>query len=122
MSYDLNFWKYKNTSSEDHQKTYEALSSDQSLETVEELPTEAMKQRVAELFAKGWERLDDLTWEAESDDRGSFQLFTTLQFFRIDCYGMQGDDMNHFIDIGTEFGCPLYDPQIPQRYKINETH
>ena len=116
MSYDLDFWKYKDKSNQDHQKTYEALSDGETLDSVEELPIEKMKERVAELFSSGWERLDDLTWEAGSDDRGSFQLFTTAQFFRVDCYGMEGDDMNHFIDIGVEFGCPLYDPQVSQRY------
>jgi hypothetical protein len=116
MSHDLDFWRYKDNTNQEHQKTYEALSDGETLDTVEELPIEKMKQRVADLFSKGWERLDEMTWEAESDERGSFQLFTTPQFFRVDCYGMEGEDMNHFIDIGLEFDCPLYDPQEEQRF------
>jgi hypothetical protein len=31
---------------------------------------------------------------------------------------MDGDDLNRFIDIGAEFGCPLYDPQAGKRYDL----
>lgn len=38
----------------------------------------------------------------------------------IDCYGMDGEDMNKFIDILFEYGCPLYDPQVGERYDDND--
>jgi hypothetical protein len=57
--------------------------------------------------------LDTQTWQGAN---GSFQIYTTSQFFRIDCYGMDGEDINKFIDVGAEFDCPLYDPQVNQRF------
>mgnify|MGYP001816391924 CR=1 FL=1 len=65
--------------------------------------------RIESAFSEGWEKLDDFNWETE---KGAFQIFTTHQFFRVDCYGMNGEDMNKFIDVANEFDCPLYDPQV----------
>ena len=113
MSYDLDFWRYKAGVNLDHQKVYEQLSDGQRVEGLEDLPIHAVVRRVNELFTD-WEKLDDVTFDG--GERGSFQLFTTPQFFRVDCYGMAGDEMNKFVDVGNEFGCPLYDPQVGQRF------
>src|SRR5262245_57009613 len=114
MSYELNFWRYKSGVSLDDQKTYELLSDEQSIDGVETIPVGEMKKVVSEEFAKkGWKSLDADTWESK---KGTFQIFTTSQFFRVDCYGMQGEDMNIFIDVAYEFSCPLYDPQTRKRY------
>ena len=84
------------------------------MDGVEELPVANMLERVRDTFsAQGWSALDELNWES---DRGAFQLYTTPQYFRVDCYNMDGEDMNHFIDIANEFGCPLNDPQVGQRF------
>ncbi|MFC4276481.1 hypothetical protein ACFO5L_14960 [Achromobacter aloeverae] len=61
-------------------------------------------------------QLDGLHWE--SAKRGAFKIFITPQLFRVDCYEMNGDDMNRFIDLGSEFGCPLYDPQVRMRLDV----
>ena len=114
MSYDLNFWKYKPSVSLDHEATYESLCEGREVEGLETLPIEKMLARLTVLFADGWVQLDELNWEAPS--RGAFQISTTPQLFRVDCYRMNGEDMNRFIDLGTEFGCPLYDPQIRTRF------
>jgi hypothetical protein len=113
MSYDLDFWRYKSGVALDHQSVYEQLSQGQRVEGLDDLPIETMIRRVNEMFAD-WEKLDEATFEG--GERGSFQLFTTAQFFRVDTYGMDGDDLNKLIEIGNEFGCPLYDPQVGQRY------
>ena len=118
MSYDLNFWKYKPGVYLEHQSVYEQLSDGQAVDGVEELPIAAMIQDVALAFTEGWERVSDESWESE--DRGAFQLYTTPQFFRVDCYGMEGEDMNRFIDVGLKYGCPLYDPQVPKRFDQTE--
>lgn len=114
MSYELNFWRYEPGVSLDNQRTYELLSVGQSIDGVEVIPIDLVRKRVLEEFAKrGWEKLDEDTWESK---KGAFQLFTTPQFLRVDCYGMQGEDMNVFIDVAHEFLCPLYDPQEGKRY------
>ena len=112
MSYGLDFWKCRPGVSLDHQAAYEKLSDGQAVEGLEDLPIGRMLDRLKEVFAD-WEQLDDETW---ASDNGSFQVFTTPQFFRVDCYGMDGDDMNRIIEVASEFGCPLYDPQVTTRY------
>jgi hypothetical protein len=114
VSYDLNFWKQKPGVRLDAQTVYERLSAGEHVEGLEDLPIDRMMGKVCQAFAIGWSRLDPVTWEAP---RKSFQVFTTPQFFRVDCGGMTGEEMNRFIDIGIEFGCPLYDPQTGQRYE-----
>ena len=112
MSYDLDFWKYRPGVSLDHQDTYERLSDGQTVEGLEELPIDQMLARLKEVFAD-WEQLDEATWQG---DTGAFQVFTTPQFFRVDCYGMESEDMNKIIELAAEFDCPLYDPQVLTRY------
>lgn len=118
MSYDLNFWKYRPGITLDHQRTYEQLCDAREVEGLEPLPIDAMLARVGQAFAD-WEQLDDRTWEGAD---GLFQVYTTPQFFRFDCHGMDGEDMNKLIDIGSEFGCPLYDPQVGERYDNASPH
>jgi hypothetical protein len=114
MSYDLDFWRYKEGVTLDHQKVYEQLSDGRRVDGLEDLPVDAVIRRVTEVFTD-WQKLDDVTFDGGK--RGGFRLSTTLQFFRIDCYGMSVEDMNKFVDIGNEFGCPLYDPQVGQRFE-----
>jgi hypothetical protein len=113
MSYDLNFWKYKERIYLDNQDVYERLSNGDTVDGLEKLPIAKILQRVNSEFADGWEKLDELNWESK---KGAFQIFATDHFFRIDCYDMESEDMNKFIDIANEFDCPLYDPQVGKRY------
>lgn len=113
MSYDLDFWKQPPGFKISAQTVYERLSDGQSVDGLEDLPIEAMVQRIADAFAD-WDRLDAMYWESS---RGAFQLFTTPQFLRVDCYGMERDDLNKLIGIAGEFGCPLYDPQVGRRFE-----
>jgi hypothetical protein len=114
MSYDLDFWKYREGVSLNHQGVYERLSNGEFVDGLETLPISAMIEAVKSAFSPGWEQTDSETWDG--GERGIFQVFTTSQFFRADCYGMEGDDMNRLIEIGLQFGCPLYDPQVGKRY------
>lgn len=113
MSYDLNFWRQRPSFEADPSLVYEKLSEGEHVEGLEALPIDAILARIAEVFSEGWEQLDAQNWES---GRGAFQVTTTPQHFRVDCYGMEGEDMNRFIDIGTAFGCPLYDPQTGVRF------
>lgn len=115
MSYDLDFWRYADESMlNDHQAIYERLSDGEHVAGVAEIPIQEVLRRTADVFTElGWNAVDEETWESE---RGNFQIFSTSQFFRVDCYGMNGDDMNLFIDIASEFGLILYDPQVRERF------
>lgn len=114
MSYDLNFWKYKEGVYLDNQSVYEQVSEEQIIEGLEDLPIENIAKDIANAF-KDWNQISDDTFE-NPKGKGAFQIMTTPQFVRIDCYGMGGEDMNRFIDVMLEYDCPLYDPQVPQRF------
>jgi hypothetical protein len=113
MSYDLYFWRYKAGVKLEHQQVCELLADSKRVDGLEELPIDEVLLRVNQVFAD-WEKLDDVTFE--SGDRGAFQVFSTSQSFGVNCSGMPGEEINKFIDIGTEFKCPLYDPQVGERF------
>jgi hypothetical protein len=113
MSYELNFWRQLPGVTNDPQSIYERLCEGERVEGLEDLPIEQIVTRIAETFVDGWERIDPSNWESSE---GAFQVSTTPQSFRIDCYGLEGEVMNLFIDIGTEFGSCLYDPQTGVRF------
>jgi hypothetical protein len=81
---------------------------------LETLPIPEIVTAVNGAFSVGWEHSDEESWEG--GDRGVFQIFTTTQFFRFDLYGMEDEDINRLIEIGKNFDCPLYDPQVGKRY------
>ncbi|MGL1935705.1 MAG: hypothetical protein OCD01_11825 [Fibrobacterales bacterium] len=115
MSYDLNFWKYKKEVYLDNQDVYEKCSEELIVDGLEELPIGAIILKTKEEF-KDW-IIDDsgVDFENQASD-GAFQISTTRQFLRFDCYGMNGSDMNRIIEVMITFDCPLYDPQVPKRY------
>ena len=118
MSYDLNFWRYEHESAaHDHQAVYERLSGGEFVEGLREIPVAEILKKIAQVFtALGWTSESANDWEGED---GAFQIYVTPQFLRFDCYGMNGEDMNRLIEIGGEFGLPLYDPQITARFGSN---
>lgn len=97
----------------DHQAAYEQLSDGNNVDGLEDLPIDQIRARIAQSFTQSWQQIDKNTWEGET---GAFQLFTTHQFFRVTCYGLSRDAMNSIIDVLVEFRCPLYDPQVGERF------
>ena len=113
MSYDLAFWRYERGDEGDHGEVYKRLSRGERVEGVALIRVEEILARVKETF-HDWERLDDATYDG--GEKGGFEVFSTPQFFRVDCHGMAIDYVNRLIDIAHEFGCQLYDPQLDRRF------
>ena len=114
MSYDLNFWRYREGATHNHDKVYTAACCDgEVLPELEELPIGDILQRIAAAFPH-WDASSPTDYE--NPGGGAFQITTTPQTVRIDCYGVSGDDMNRLMDILIDFGCPLYDPQVSERF------
>jgi hypothetical protein len=118
MSYDLNFWKYKTDTRLDHQLVYERLSNGEYVVGLEDIPVQAIRERVGEEFANDWQQLNTDLWE-QLHGNGAFQIYTTAQLFRVDCYGMDSTDMNRLIEIALDFDCRLFDPQVGKRFDEN---
>ena len=114
MSTDLDFWKYREGAAHNDRKIYETACCDGKIsEDLENLPIEEILEKVAAAFPC-WKALNSKSYENE--DGGAFEIFTTSQIVRFDCYGMKGEDMNRLMDILEEFGCPLYNPQVSTRF------
>ncbi|MBD5469314.1 MAG: hypothetical protein HDR21_14385 [Lachnospiraceae bacterium] len=114
MGMDFNFWKYKEGVAHDNDRVYESACCDGKIvEGLESLPIDDIFKKVASVFSD-WTALDKNHYEKEG--RGAFEIFTTSQIVRFDCYGMQEADRNALMDILIDYGCPLYDPQIATRF------
>lgn len=119
IMYELLFWRYLDEIYLNNQEVYEALVEKQEVEGLAELQVEVIVNRINSVFSE-WERVDENSWK-NPKGKGAFQVITTPQSIKIDCYGTEGKTMNKLVDIMEEFKCPLYDPQVPERYdEMNE--
>jgi hypothetical protein len=113
--YELVFWKYLEEVYLNHHEVYETISEEQAeIEGLEALPVQVILNRIASVFSK-WEKVDDASWKNNSGV-GDFHIRTTPQSIKIDCYGTEGKTMDTLVNVMEEFKCPLYDPQVPERY------
>lgn len=117
--YELIFWRYQDGIYLNHQLVYEALVEEEIVEGLEDLPVTVIMNRINSVFSN-WEKVDENSWK-NPNGKGAFQVKTTPQSIQIDCYGTEGKTMNLLVDTMEEFKCPLYDPQVPERYdEMNE--
>jgi len=115
MSIDLNFWKYKKRSVHNHAAVYQTACCDGELtEELETLPIDEILKKISVVFSD-WTIQENIR-DFQKEGRGAFQIFTTPQIVRFDCYDMCENDINMLIDILIGFGCPLYDPQLSTRF------
>ena len=112
--YELVFWRYLEGFYLNHQEVYEAIVEQLDVAGLEELPTAVILNRINSVFSK-WEKVDENSWK-NPNGKGAFQVEVTSKSIQIDCYGTEGKTMNLLVDTMAEFNCPLYDPQVPERY------
>ena len=112
MSRDLSFWKTSKKAKSDDKTIYEALSCEEYLEFIDDIPVSDIQQDFNKVF-RDWENHNNKFYEKGSE---SFELMLTKQFARVDCYGMTENSMNKIIDILNEYNCPLYDSAIDVRF------
>lgn len=114
MSVDLSFWKYQSGLYMDNEMVYQKAGCENKIvEGLEYLPIETILKEIAVTF-HNWTSLDPFNYEGK--EHGPFQISTTPQIIRFDCYAMEQADMKHLSSILSKFGCPLYDPQQNVRF------
>jgi hypothetical protein len=82
------------------------------------IPTDLIVSRIASTFSEDIEEGSDslaLSWVSK-DEMSSFQVETSAQHVLVEMRPLNHDIANTIIDIASEFGCPLYDPQIYERF------
>jgi hypothetical protein len=115
MSYELIFWHQTPAQT----KSPLAGTDGQHADGLTELPVEEILSSVMRHFPGTKSELNRpaewLSW-VSSNGRDSFEVTWSRQHFRIDCRRLHSDHMNQLVEIGAEFGCPLFDPQINERF------
>ena len=112
--YELIFWQYEDEIYLNHHEVYEALCDKEIVAGLKILQIDVILNRIAKLFID-WQKIDNDSWQ-NSKTNAAFQIKTTSQSIKIDCYGTDGKTMDTLAGILDEYHCALYDPQIPARY------
>src|SRR5687768_9244156 len=102
--YELLFWRYLEEIYLNNQEVYEALTEKEEVDGLAILPVDVIVNRINSVFSE-WERVDENSWK-NTKGKGAFQVTTTSQSVKIDCYGTEGKTMNKLVDIMQEFKCP----------------
>lgn len=112
--YELVFWKYEENVYLNNHEVYEAILEGNEVVGLAILPIQVILNRISNLF-QTWTKVDENSWQ-HPNNKGAFQIKTTQQYVKIDCYGTEGKTMDLLVSILEEFKTALYDPQIPVRY------
>ncbi|WP_299256360.1 hypothetical protein [uncultured Aquimarina sp.] len=116
MSYDLDFWKLKKDTYLKNQEVYKKCSEEEIVDGLEDLPIDSILNDI-QIEITDWKMKESNIDYENPNGSGVFQIFTTKQFVRFDCYGIEGEDMNLIIDVMDKYDLLLYDdPKVPQRY------
>ena len=68
--------------------------------------------RCASRTRAGWESID---W-VDEDDQSSIQISWSDLHVHADCRQVSYEVANRIIGVLADFGCPLYDPQVDERF------
>jgi hypothetical protein len=96
-----------------------ALNEGHRVQGLADLPVDAIVSAVQGVYRTAVrEPNDDIEWLVwvSPNEQDSFQITWSSQHVRADCRHVHTDDMNQIIDIITDFGCALYDPQVGERF------
>jgi hypothetical protein len=120
MSYELVFWRQLPGEPRAPRTIYEALRDGRTADAVVELPVEEFLEAILKSFPGATRELEGekewLNW-VSADERSSFQVTWSAQHVRVDCESLDDEGMNRIIEIGVHFECPLYDPQVLERFE-----
>ncbi len=117
--YELLFWNYKEGVYLNHHEVYEAILEGEIIVGLEEIQSEVIVNRINSVFLN-WDKIDNNSWKNPTG-KGAFQVLSSSNHIKIDCYGTEGKTMDLLANTLDEFKLPLYDPQIPVRYdEFNE--
>lgn len=113
MSYDLLFWRQRSEDTRLAKEIAHALSGGEQIFGLDHLPIERIMSRVNDRFPL---RVDGGLAYWDGGAAGMFELYHSVQYIHFCCRQLAADHCNALVDIMSDFGCPLYDPQVNQRF------
>jgi hypothetical protein len=121
MSYELIFWRQMTLMSQSSKAIYDNLNEGRPVDGLGELPIEEILSRVIDNFAGAQREINGsqewVLWRSPNGE-DSFEVTWSDWHVRVDCHHVQLTDMNRLVEIAAAFGCPLYDPQGGERFRL----
>ena len=112
MSYDINFWKLQHPLDLTPEQIYGRLCKREPVEGLAKLPVDQILERLKQAYPD-FDPTESFPMARTCE--GSIEFGWSDQHFRFDIRGICGD-CQKAVDIMTEFGCPMYDPQLNKRH------
>lgn len=114
MSYDINFWKQLGPPRLSPEGVYGRLCEGKNVKGLAKLPVEEILDRL-QFELSGFDPKEEFPLVSLQD--GSIEISWSDQHFRFDFRGHVPEKTRKaLVAIMKDFGCPLYDPQLDERY------
>ena len=116
VSYDLVFWRQTPDEARLPKNIYEALMAGDEVRDLPELPVAQYISRILEVVPGAVLDETQIHWESQ-DQRAACVVGWSSRSVVVNLTGDWPHSLaNDFIDVGSEFGCALYDPQTDERF------
>jgi hypothetical protein len=121
MSYELVFWRQEAMMPMSSREIYELLRAGGRIDGLSNLSVDDFAERVLEMFPDAVRGSSEaapwIEWRGPNGE-DSFRMTWTDQHVQVDCRHVALNDVNTLVDIAKSFGCPLYDPQTGERFRL----
>jgi hypothetical protein len=121
MSHEMIFWRQTTMMSQSSRAIYDGLNEGRPVDGLGELAIEEILTRVIDNFAGAQRKSNGskewVIWRSPNGE-DSFEVTWSNQHVRVDSHHVQLTDMNRLVEIAALFGCPPYDPQTGERFRL----
>ena len=123
VSYELVFWQQNASQTLDPESIYQELMDERgSVPGLNDIPVDAFLDALVASFPGASREANGpgewLTWVSPTQ-RAGLEVTWSRHHLRADCRGMSGDDMHRIVNVAIGLGCPLYDPQVGERFAFD---
>jgi hypothetical protein len=122
MSYELMFWRQAAMMTLSSKAIYESLNENRAVDGLSDLPIEDMISDLTSLFPDAVRESNDsresIAWFSQNQE-DSFRATWSAQHFRVDCNRLPLNQVNEIVNMSAKYGCPLYDPQTGERFRLS---
>lgn len=117
MSYDINFWRLDHPLKQAPVDIYRSLCQGEIVDGLASLPVAEIHSQLRQAFPEFDPSKKFPTFRTSV---GSIEVSWSNYHFRFDLRGDYGPEAQTIVEIMAGFRCPLFDPQLNQRYDSKE--
>ena len=119
MSYDLAFWRQNETEQRLPVSLYSAFQDGQQVEGIPELPVDDFLASLMQAYPSAIREPNGssewIVWTS-LDSSSMFEVWWTPQYICVSMRPLNEDHAHELIDLASDVGCALYDPQTDERF------